>query len=137
MTTEWTVIVEPRDGGGFVARIAEIPAVRAEAKTAREARAKAAERLRAHLERKRAESLRRAGPAAAVSRLRVDKKRPAEGKRPKRRPPEETAFLRELVAQGLMDHIPTEEELEQMALTFTPIPIEGRPISEELIADRR
>jgi predicted RNase H-like HicB family nuclease len=137
MTTEWTVIVEPRDGGRFVARIAEIPVVRAEAKTAKEARAKAAERLREHLERKRAESLRRAGPAAAVSRLRAAKKRPAGGKRPKRRPRAETELLQGLLEQGRIDYIPTEEEVERMAREFQPIRVEGRPLSEEIIADRR
>jgi hypothetical protein len=137
MTTDWTVIVTPRAAGGFVARIAEIPAVRAEAKTAREARAKAAERLREHLLRKRTESLRRAGPAAAVSRLRAGKKKPATKKQPRRWTPARDPLLRELLAQGRIDHIPTEEELEEIARNFQPIPIEGRPISEELIADRR
>jgi predicted RNase H-like HicB family nuclease len=138
MKTEWTVIVEPQDGKGFIARIAELPAVTAMGKTAAAARAAAAARLRKHLDRERAASLRRAPPMAAVDRIRVETTPPKKKlRRPRKQSSGIDKLLLELLAQGRIDHIPSEQEVDELVKHFKPIRVEGRPISEEIIEDRR
>jgi hypothetical protein len=63
---EFTVIIEPVAGKGVVARVAEVPAVTAEAASPVEACRLVAARLLEHFEKERARTLRRLKRSATV-----------------------------------------------------------------------
>src|SRR5687767_6403721 len=140
MAAEFTVIIEPQGTNGVVARVAEIPGVTAEAATPEEARTQVAARLKAHLDSEREKALAAVAPNAAVERVRVSTARPRSMKPRKRRSYDDRMWdkiWQTLLEQGRIDHIPTKEEIERIARERKAVPIEGRPISEEIIEDRR
>jgi hypothetical protein len=74
---------------------------------------------------------------AAVDRIRVETTPPQKPRRPRKQSSGIDKLLQELLAQGRIDHIPSEQEVDELVKNFKPIRVEGRPISEELIEDRR
>jgi hypothetical protein len=49
----------------------------------------------------------------------------------------EDGFERQLLAKGLISHIPTRDETDEEFDKFEPIEVEGEPLSETIIRERR
>lgn len=49
----------------------------------------------------------------------------------------EDEFERYLLAKGVINHIPTRDETDEDFDTFEPIEVEGEPLSETIIRERR
>jgi hypothetical protein len=49
----------------------------------------------------------------------------------------EDKFERYLLAKGVISHIPTRDETDNEFDTFEPIEVEGEPLSETIIRERR
>ena len=49
----------------------------------------------------------------------------------------EDEFERQLLAKGLIDNIPTRDETDEEFDKFEPIDVEGEPLSETIIRERR
>ncbi len=145
MLAEFTAIYEPRPNGVFTAYVAEIRAVNTQGNTLEEARSNLTERLRGLLEFERRQALAIASTNAHIESIRVEINTPQESARArttvaavpkkKRRTRAETDVLQTLLEQGLIDKIPPIHALDTDRLE--PIPIKGKPISEEIIEDRR
>jgi hypothetical protein len=141
MHAEFTVLLKPHPKG-VRASIAELAGVSAVGGTREEVRAKLVERVRANLEAQRRKAIARAGPEVALDSLRVEiSNGPAPNRekspRPKarRKSRGEPNLLQVLLQEGLINAIPPMDSLDTDRLPF--ISVAGKPISEEIIEDRR
>jgi hypothetical protein len=145
MRFEFTAVYQTHADGWITAYVAEKPKIATGAQSLEEARAALVAQLRGELEFDRDQGLRAAAPDARIECLCVETSSipacPAPGQPPARpgRPAywthAEAKFFRQLHQQGLIDQIP--DPLTFDADDFEPVPIEGRPISEEIIEGRR
>jgi predicted RNase H-like HicB family nuclease len=145
MFAEFTAVFEPRPNGIYTGYIAEIPQVRTGAKTLEEARCTLAEQLRYYLEAERNRFLSRISSNAHIEPLRI-KILPSQPTGTEvqvatasLRSPEasEPDLLQTLLERGLIDKIPLLPAAGTGREEHEPIPIEGKPISEEIIEGRR
>ncbi len=141
MHADFTILLKPHSRG-VRASVAELPGVSAVGGTREEARAKLVQRVRANLEAQRQKSIARAGPEAVLESVRVEmpngpaprekKSHRSSATRKTRQTPD---LLQVLLQQGLIDAIPGMDSLDTDRLRS--ISVEGKPISEEIIEDRR
>jgi predicted RNase H-like HicB family nuclease len=147
MPAEFTAVYELHPNGVYLGYVAEVPEVRTGAKTLKEARADLAMQLRYHLEGERDRSLAITSSEAILEALPVeipfslerDSRKPAAqtSSQVKHPQPTESDVLRELLDRGLIDEIPPPPRPGEQREEHEPIPIEGKPISEEIIEGRR
>jgi predicted RNase H-like HicB family nuclease len=140
MTGEFTAIYEQKEGGVVLASLAELPGIRIRAASLDEARTRLAEKLRRVLKRRCRESLAVVTADAQVEVIRVE--RPSPQGRPAASEKggwtkSEMALWQALLAQGRIEAIPPPPVPGQPWQRHEPIPIEGKPLSEEIIEDRR
>lgn len=144
MRGQFTAIYERGPDGVVTACVAEFPEVKVEAKTLEAARALLAKTLRTILEGKRRETLAGVSPKARVERVGTEvRNRPGTGAGASKAPAKARKSRRSrlpdlmevLLREGLIDRIPALDQLDTDRLE--PIPIQGKPISEEIIEDRR
>ena len=55
----------------------------------------------------------------------------------KKNPPSREEYEKYLLAKGVISHIPTRQPPSPERLAFKPIKVEGKPISETIIEERR
>lgn len=143
MATEFTAVFEVRRGGRFHGYVAELPDIEASGKTLEEARTRLAERLQTVLEKRRKQARAQSGSDAQIEPIRVGRTNQKKGKASPKPPPakekkrrryKEPDLLQFMLEAGLIDEIPPPRSLTD---NFEPVPFEGRPISEEIIEDRR
>jgi predicted RNase H-like HicB family nuclease len=147
MLAEFTAVYEPRPNGVYTGYIAELPEVRTGAKTLEAARTNLAEQLQYHLEGERDRFLAIVSSQALIEPLRIEmpfsRRTDAETRASQAFPqakspqPRELDVLQTLLERGLIDEIPPPPPLGGKREEHEPIPIEGRPISEEIIEGRR
>jgi predicted RNase H-like HicB family nuclease len=144
MRVELTALYEPLPGGGVVAHVAEVPEVSAAGDSLEAARKLLAEKLRQFLRHARESAVRRARPQTHVEPISVEL---SEAAAHRAEPPTgaglaavrvqpygEADLIRHLLERGLIPGpLP---EIDPDA-DFEPVPIQGRPISEEIIEARR
>jgi hypothetical protein len=141
MHAEFTVLLKPHPKG-VRASVAELEGVSAVGGTLEEVRAKLVERVRANLEAQRRKAIARAGPEVALESVRVElsnspapKREKARRHKARRKSREEPNLLQVLLQEGLIVEIPPMDSLDTDRLPF--ISVKGKPISEEIIEDRR
>jgi predicted RNase H-like HicB family nuclease len=144
MLIEFTAIYKRHPNGAVVAFVAERPDITTGGHTLEEARENLAERLRGVLEFERQEGLALASPDDVVEPLHLEIARPQKrtegkntlpGKEP--RPSRESDFMQVLLAEGLIDAAALSGTSDAHDDDFEPIPVEGKPISEEIVEGRR
>jgi hypothetical protein len=141
MHAEFTVLLKPHPKG-VRASVAELPGVSAVGGTREEARAKLVERVCANLEAQRRKAIARAGPETVLESVRVEIANSPAPKRQRRARPksrrkerEELDVLQVMLQEGLINEIPPLNSLDRDRLRL--ISVKGKPISEEIIEDRR
>ena len=145
MLCEFTAVYEPQENGWVRAYVLEVPGCRTAGKTMDEARANLAECLHLTLNSYRLNLLKKADQQATLEPIRVDLPalpgRVDEALAAAAGFPTRT-FSRDDINQAMLD----EGLIDELAPPpgpgtadddFEPIPIEGRPISEEIIEGRR
>jgi hypothetical protein len=140
MLAEFTAVFKTAGNNRVRAQVVELPDIRAEGRTTREARAKLVQAVRKALEARRVDTLAHVEPGARVERIRVRTKAPTEIRRKPRqagrqRRSREPDLLQVLLQQGLINAIPPLDALDTDKCE--PIHVEGKPISEEIIEARR
>jgi predicted RNase H-like HicB family nuclease len=145
MRAELTAVFEPRADGWIVAYVLEVPGTRTQGKTVEEARANLAELLRVTLNSYRVNLLRRAAKDATLELLPVQLPTlPSQADAAlavaaglTARTFTERECLQALVDAGLITEIRDPRAPGAIRAEHEPIPIEGKPISEEIIEGRR
>jgi predicted RNase H-like HicB family nuclease len=147
MLAEFTAVYELHPNGVYTGYVAEVPEVRTGAKTLEEARTNLAEQLRYHLEGERDRFLAVISSEALIEPLRIampfSRKTDAETRSAHSPPqaelprPTELDVLHTLLEKGLIDEIPPPPPPGGKREEHQPVPIEGKPISEEIIEGRR
>lgn len=141
---EFTAVYEPEPNGSIVAYVAELPAVTVGAHNLEEARAHLAELLRRFLKRERNKALARTAATAKIEPIQVNRPTrsrpgsrngPITPQRGRRKPRQaEPDLLAQLLELGWIDRVPSPQLLEE---NFQPVCLEGQPISEQIIQERR
>jgi predicted RNase H-like HicB family nuclease len=141
MKVEFTAVYEQQADGSVWASVAELPRIKVCGKSLEEARASLAEQLRRVLEDKRDRTLARTSSIVPIETISVELSPPSPSRRRPRRKRKGPSWSKtqmqlwqSLLDAGRIDEIPT-VPLDPDAID--PILIEGRPISEEIIEDRR
>jgi predicted RNase H-like HicB family nuclease len=145
MRSEFTAIIEPHPNGVFTGYIAEVPDINTGGWTPEAVCAELAEKLRLTLEYERKHALSLASPRARIISIPVEWGTQSEAaarpettavSAPERSSSPGTDLQPRLMAELGITPIPPALDSEADD-DFEPIPIEGRPISEEIIEDRR
>lgn len=144
MWAEFTAIFELDSNGDFAAFVAEIPDINTAGKTLQEARAQLAEKLQQYLEHERSQALGRASSNAHIEPLRIampnghtEAGTPADLAEPELWPAAEADLLQVLLQEGLIDKLSLSSASDTNDDDFEPVPIEGKPISQEIIEERQ
>jgi hypothetical protein len=141
---QFTAVYDRMPDGRISAYVAELDGVRVTARTLAAARARLAQKLRQSLHLRRSHAVRRASPGTRIEPIVIDATPPPgkgsgararQGRTARRAERGETELLKAMLRQGLISEIPPREALDPN--TFRPVPIQGKPISEEIIEDRR
>lgn len=137
MKAEFTAIYETRPDGTVKASIAELPDVFAGGRTLEAARDHLARHLWLFLEARRLEALSRADPRSHIEPIQVESWPPTEAIAQARQRPwqrGEAEFWLALLRDGRIDSLlPLPSDTDD----FVPISVEGKPISQQIIEDRR
>jgi predicted RNase H-like HicB family nuclease len=145
MLCEFTAVYEPQQDGWIRAYVLEVPGSWSYGKTREEARANLAETVRLTLNSYRVNLLQRANKQAALETLHLDlptlptsveQALPIAAGHPTRMFTEDDV-KRILFDQGLLSEIRPPLPRSAWREQHDPIPIEGKPISEEIIEGRR
>ena len=145
MRGQFTAVYEPQEDGRVLAYALEVPGSRTQGKTLEEARANLAELLRLTLNSYRVNLLRKASKQARLEPIPVDLPALPSGVEEalatatglKTRTFSREDLNQALLDEGLISEIRPPLRPEDRREEHDPIPIEGKPISEEIIEGRR